>query len=82
MLKEYENPQGSCPAGRETDVTLRARRIMLRAVNEAMEPALDSLGTGGCDELISALKKEIVRSASFYAIYLAEVLKKVHTSLG
>ena len=82
MLKEYENPQGSCPAGRETDVTLRARRIMLRAVNEAMEPALDSLGAGGCDELISALKKEIVRSASFYAIYLAETLKKVHTSLG
>lgn len=55
---------------------------MLRAVNEAMEPALDSLGAGGCDELISALKKEIVRSASFYAIYLAEALKKVHTSLG
>ena len=47
-----------------------------------MEPALDGLGTGGCDELISALKKEIVRSASFYAIYLAEALKKVHTSLG
>ncbi len=78
MLKEYENPQGSCPAGRETDVTLRARRIMLRAVNEAMEPALDSLGTGGCDELLSALKKEIVCSASFYAIYLADALKKVH----
>ena len=51
---------------------------MLRAVNEAMEPALDSLGTGGCDELISALEKEIVRSASFYAIYLADALKKVH----
>lgn len=78
MLQVHENPQGSCPAGRETDGTLRARRIMLRAVNEAMEPALDSLGTGGCDELISALEKEIVRSASFYAIYLADALKKVH----
>ena len=31
MLKEYENPQGGCPAGRETDGTLRARRIMLWA---------------------------------------------------
>ena len=78
MLQVHENPQGGSPAGRETDVTLRARRIMLRAVNEAMEPALDSLGTGGCDELISALEKEIVRSASFYAIYLADALRKVH----
>ena len=47
-----------------------------------MEPALDSLGTGGCDELISALEKEIVRSASFYAIYLAEEKKKAHAALG
>ena len=47
-----------------------------------MEPALDSLGTGGCDELISALEKEIVRSASFYAIYLADALKKAHAALG
>lgn len=61
---------------------LESQRDSNLAVNEAMEPALDSLGAGGCDELISALKKEIVRSASFYAIYLAEALKKVHTSLG
>lgn len=78
MNWKHESPQGGCPAGMETDVTLRARRIILRAVNEAMEPALDSLGTGGCNELVSALEKEIVRSASFYAIFLADALKKVH----
>lgn len=81
MLREYENPQGGGPAGRELpdgNAVLRAKKIMMHAVNEAMEPALDSLGTGGCDEFIAALEKEIVRSASFYAIYLAEALKKVH----
>lgn len=78
MNWEHESPQDGCPAGMEIDVTLRARRIILRAVNEAMEPALDSLGTGGCNELVSALEKEIVRSASFYAISLADALKKVH----
>ena len=61
---------------------LESQRDSNLAVNEAMEPALDSLGAGGCDELIAALEKEIVRSASFYAIYLADALKKVHTSLG
>ena len=85
MLREYENPQGGSSAGGELpdgNAELRAKKIMMHAVNEAMKPALDSLGTGGCDELIAALEKEIVRSASFYAIYLADALKKVHTSLG
>ena len=31
MLQVHENPQGGGSAGRETDVTLRARRIMLWA---------------------------------------------------
>lgn len=81
MLQEYENPQGGYPAGAEypnENAMLRARKIMIHAVNEAMAPGLDGLGAGGGDEFIDLLSKEIVRSASFYAVELAETLKKIH----
>lgn len=81
MLQMRENPQGGCPAGVEhpnENAVLRAKKIMIHAVNEAMAPALELLSCGGCDELIDVLAKEIVRSASFYALGLSDTLKELH----
>lgn len=54
MLQMRENPQDGCPAGTEIpdgNAVLRAKKIMIHAVNEAMAPMLELLGCGGCDKL-------------------------------